>query len=64
LKWTESAFWDCSWRGFADAWNGHHRFMLGFDPDDRPVSREEARRLDRHLSHWQRTGIWQGEGDD
>ena len=36
LTWTEAAFWDCSWRGFLDAWAGYRRFVLGLDPDDRP----------------------------
>ena len=63
MRWTEAAFWDCSWRGFTDAFAGYRRFALGFDPDDEPVGRSEARRLDRALRVWQRTGQWMEDHD-
>ncbi len=51
-------FWDCSWRGLMDAWTGYRRFALGIDPDDEPLSRAEAMRLDRAVAEWRRTGQW------
>ncbi|WP_131114300.1 hypothetical protein [Lichenihabitans psoromatis] len=59
MKWREADFWACSWIGFTDAWNGHHRFVLGLDPDQQPVGATEARRLEQRLRQWQQTGIWE-----
>ncbi len=55
LNWTEDAFWQCSWRGFADAWSGYSRFVLGTDPDDTEMTRAEAQALDAELRAWQQS---------
>lgn len=58
MRWTEAAFWACPWVSFVDAWTGYRRFTLGLDPDDEPLGRHEATKLDRAVAEWQRTGEW------